>query len=109
MRKACARVPEPARDAARGTKSGAAIHQRRRWANDTTPGLPHQPEEEETHRRVLWLAEDDCSIPQGAASGNVEGRLDVQLCVRRLQPGAHAKSDGRRSSSAVSPGHSVSA
>src|SRR5271155_3739875 len=57
---------------------------------------------------MFWLAEDDCTIAQGAASRNVEGRLDVYLRLCGLQPGAHAKPDGRRVSSAVSLGRSVS-
>ncbi|HVB58432.1 MAG TPA: hypothetical protein VNE63_18675, partial [Candidatus Acidoferrales bacterium] len=39
-----------------------------RWAHHATPGLPGQPEEEEAHRRMLWLAEDDCFVAQGASS-----------------------------------------
>src|ERR1700730_7015945 len=61
----------------------------------------------EAHRRVLWLAEDDCVTPQGAASRNVESGLDVYLRLCGLQPGAHAKLDGR--SGVVSPGRSVCA
>jgi len=79
-----------------------------RWAHHATPGLPGQPEEEEAHRRMLWLAEDDCFVAQGASSRNLEGGLDVYVRVRGLQSGAHAKPDGRCGSNAVSPGCRVS-
>src|ERR1700686_1627038 len=101
-------MPELARDTACGAKPGTKRGQRHRWAHHATRGLPHQPEEKETHRRMFRLAENDCVAAQGAASRNVEGGLDVYLCLRGLQPGAHAKPDGRRGSSAVSRGHSVS-
>jgi hypothetical protein len=71
--------------------------------------LPHQPDEKEAHRRMFWLAEDDCVAAQGASSRNVEGGLDVYLGVRGLQFGAHAKSDGRYRLGAVGSGRSVSA
>ena len=43
-----------------------------------------------------------------SASRNVESRLDLHLCLRGLQPGAHAEPDAQRSSDVVSPGRSVS-
>src|SRR5450755_2701546 len=58
---------------------------------------------------MFWLAEDDCTVTQGAASRNVEGGLDLYVRVCCLQPGAHAKPDGCRVSRAVSPGRGVSA
>src|SRR5271169_2403989 len=57
---------------------------------------------------MFWMVEDDCLAAQGAASRNVQSGLDVYLCLRGLQPGAHAKPDGRHGSRAVSPGRSVS-
>ncbi len=88
-----------------GRRGGSAIDGR----TTRHAGLSHQPEEKEAHRRMFWLAEDDCVAAQGAASRNVEGGLDVYLRLCGLQSGAHAKPDGRRGSSAVSPGRSVSA
>ena len=85
-----------------GRRGGSAIEGR-------TTRRRHQPEEKEAHRRMFWLAEDDCVAAQGAASRDLESRLDVHLCSRGLQPGAYAKPDGRRGSSTVSPGRSVSA
>jgi len=38
-----------------------------RWTHHAALELWHQSEETETHRRVLWLAEDDCTLTQGAA------------------------------------------
>src|SRR5277367_2331021 len=58
---------------------------------------------------MFWLAENDCTVTQGAASRNVEGGLDLYVRLRGLQPGAHAKPDGCRVSLAVSPGRGVSA
>ena len=46
-------------------------------------------------------------LSQGASSRNLEGGLDVYVCVRGLQFGAHAKPDGRSGCCAVSPGRSV--
>src|ERR1700686_4154630 len=57
---------------------------------------------------MFWLAEDDSTVTQGAASRNVEGGLDLYVRLRGLQPGAHAKSDGCRVSRAVSPSRGVS-
>jgi len=56
-----------------------------------------------THRRMFWLAgaEDHRVVAQSASSRNLEGRLDLYLRLRRLQPGAHAKPDGQRSFGAV--------
>src|SRR5579863_7510456 len=102
-------MPKHERNAARSAKPSATRGQRHRWAHDATCGVPHQPEEKETHRRMFWLAEDDCTVTQGAASRNVEGGLDLYVRVCCLQPGAHAKPDGCRVSRAVSPGHGVSA
>ena len=45
---------------------------------------------------------------QSAASRNAEGRLDLHLGLRGLQPGAHAEPDAQRSSDVVRPGRSVS-
>ena len=71
-------------------------------------GLCHQSEKEEAHRRMFWLAEDHCVVGQGAASRDVEGRLDFYLRVRGLQPGAHAESDAQRNSGVVRTGRGVS-
>src|ERR1700694_2908805 len=57
---------------------------------------------------MFWLAEDDRTVTQSAASRNVEGGLDLYVRLRSLQPGAHAKPDGCRVSRAVSPGRGVS-
>ena len=54
------------------------------------------------------LAENHCVIAQSAASRNAEGRLDLHLGLRGLQPGAHAEPDAQRSSDVVRPGRSVS-
>ena len=81
--------------------------QRHGWAHHAACGLRHQPEEKEAHRRVFRLAEDDCTVTQGAVSRNMEGGLDVPLRVRLLQLGAPAKPDGRYCSSVVSRGRSV--
>src|ERR1700681_1556766 len=102
-------MPELARDTACGAKPGTKRGQRHRWAHHATRGLPHQPEEKETHRRMFRLAEDDCTIAQGAASRNVEGGLDVYLRLCGLQSRTHAKPDGRYSSRPVSQGRSVCA
>jgi hypothetical protein len=103
----CARVPEPAHDPACGAKPDTNRRQRHRWAHHATRGLSHQPEEEETHRRMFWLAEDDCVVAPSASSRNVASGVDVYLRLCGLQSGAHAKSDGRHSSGAVSSGRSV--
>ena len=101
-------MPEHVRNAARGAKPGATWRQRHRWKDHAARKLPHQPEEEEAHRGMFWLAEDDCAVTQDAPSRNVESGLDLYVRVRRLQPGAHAKSDGCVSSSVVSRGRGVS-
>ena len=49
-----------------------------------------------------------CIAAQSAASRNAESRLDLHVCLRGLQPGAHAESVAQRSSDVVSPGRSVS-
>jgi hypothetical protein len=61
-------------------------------------------QKKEAHRRMFWLAEDDCALAQSAASRNVEGALDIRVHLRGLQSGAHAESPGQRSSSAVRSG-----
>src|SRR5215469_7667911 len=47
-------------------------------------GIHNQPEETQTNRRMLWLAEDDRSVAQGKTSRNPEGRLDLQPGLCRL-------------------------
>ena len=39
---------------------GPKRRQRHRRSHHATGGLRHQPEETEAHRRMFWLAEDDC-------------------------------------------------
>src|SRR5260221_6537429 len=87
-----------------GRRGGSAIDSR----TTRQGGLCHQPEEEEAHRRMFWLAEDHCVVAQSAASRNAESRLDLHVCLRSLQPGAHAEPDAQRRSEVVSPGRSVS-
>ena len=60
------------------------------------------------NRRMFWRAEDYCAVAQSAASRNAESRLDLHVCLRGLQPGAHAEPDAQHSSDIVSPGRSVS-
>jgi hypothetical protein len=36
-----------------------------------------QPEEEEAHRRMLWLAEDDCLVAEGSTSRSVDTALGL--------------------------------
>jgi len=87
-----------------GRRGGSAIDGR----TTQHAGYRISQKKEEAHRRVFRLAEDDCAITQGAPSRNVEGGLDVYLCLRGLQLGAHAKPDGHCGSSAVGSGRSVS-
>src|ERR1700719_1902178 len=56
---------------------------------------------------MFWLAEDHCVVAQSSTSRNVESRLDLHVCLRGLQPGAHAEPDAQCSSDVVSPGRSV--
>ena len=83
-----------------GRNGGSAIDGR-------TPGIRHQPKEEEADRRMLWLVEDDCADAESAPSRGLQSGLDLYLRLRSLQSGAHAKS-GCDSSSAVSWRRSVS-
>ena len=64
-----------------GLAAGSAIDRRTAAAR----GLCDQSEEEEAHRRMFWLAEDDCADAQSAASRDAEGRLDLYVRVRGLQ------------------------
>jgi hypothetical protein len=57
---------------------------------------------------MFWLAEDDCLVAQSAASRNAKSRLDLHVCLRGLQPGAHAEPDAPHSFDVVRPGRSVS-
>ena len=71
-------------EAASETGEAAASYQFVQLQGGTTPidathGLRHQPEGQEAHRRVLWLAEDHCVVTQSAASRKVERRLDLYL------------------------------
>jgi hypothetical protein len=62
----------------------------------------------EAHRRFLRLAEDHCVVPQSAASRNAESRLDLYVCLRGLQHGAHAELDAQHSCAVVRSSRSVS-
>jgi hypothetical protein len=55
---------------------------------------------------MLWLAEDDCTVAQGAPSRNLDSGLAVYLRLRDLQSGAHAKPD-YRDPNAVGSGRDV--
>jgi hypothetical protein len=101
-----ARVPEPLGDAARGAKPWAKRRQAPLIAAPRSGQLCHQPEEEEAHRRMFWLAEDHCVDAQSAASRNAESRLDLHVCLCGLQLGTHAEPDAQRSSDVVRPGRS---
>src|SRR5260370_21779376 len=57
---------------------------------------------------MFWLAEDDCGAAQSAASRSLQSALEVDLRLRGLQLGAHAKHDGH-SSGGVGRGRRVSA
>jgi hypothetical protein len=70
--------------------------------------LLRAPEEEETHRRMLRLAEEHRAVAQTAAPRRTESGLDFLSRLRSLQSGARAKLDGCYRSGAVSPGRSVS-
>src|SRR5260370_40266169 len=56
---------------------------------------------------MFWLVEDHCVAAQAAASRDAEGRLDLHVRLRGLQPGAHAEPDAPRSSSVVRSGRGV--
>jgi len=83
-RQLCRRVPASWGHAARGAEFGQSWRQRDRWSNHAARGIHNQPEETQTNRRMLWLAEDDRSVAQGKTSRNPEGRLDLQPGLCRL-------------------------
>src|SRR5262245_55384960 len=84
----CEGVPASASEAACGAKSRTAGRQRDRWPHYPAPELCLQSEKAEANRRMLWLAEDDCSDAQAAPSRRVQSALDFYLRLRRLQSGA---------------------
>src|SRR5271165_4998479 len=57
---------------------------------------------------MFWLVEDHCIVAQSTASRDAEGRLDLYVRVRGLQPGAHAQLDAQHSSGVVRAGRGVS-
>ena len=68
-----------------------------RWAHDAARGVRHQSSETQASRGRLRLGQDHRGPAQTQASRAPEGRLDLHLHQRRVQPGADANADPRGS------------
>ena len=91
-----------------GAKPSAERRERDRCAYHTPRGLCHQPTEEEAHRRVFRVAEDDRAAAESASSRDFQGGLGIHLRLCRLQPGAHAEPEPSAGSTRLSRGKPAS-
>ncbi len=100
----CGRVPPSGGHTSRGAKRWAERRKRHRCAYHALRGLCRQPTEEEAHRRVFRVAEDDRVAAESASSWDFQGGLGIHLRLCRLQSGAYAKSEPNGTSTRLSRG-----
>jgi transposase len=95
---------QSASDASRGAKRSAERRKRHRRTYHAPPQLCHQPTEEEAHRRVFRVAEDDRAAAESASSRDLQGGLGIHLRLCRLQPGAYSEPEPGGGSTRLSRG-----
>ena len=78
--------------------------ERHRCAHHAARGLCHQSTEEEAHRRMFRMAEDDRVAAESASSRDFQSGLDVHLRLCRLQLGAYAEPEPSGGSTRLSCG-----